>query len=97
MDFVELAPYIGLALGVLGRVIIPWLILVLTEEPPPVWNWRKVTAQLLTGTLAFIGLVAANPQLPTLTWQQALALALASAAAGWGFADMGREVKKASA
>lgn len=96
MDTVDYVPYVGLLVGVLGRVVIPWLIAILDSDGPVPWEWRKAGAQILVGGLAFLGLVAANPQLPDLNWQQALALGLATAASGWGFADMGREVKKAA-
>ncbi len=96
MEFTDLVPYIGLALGVIGRVIVPWLVVKLNEDPPPEWDWRKANAQALTGFLAFLVLVAANPQLPDLAWQQALAIGLGSAMAGWGVSDMGREAKKVS-
>lgn len=96
MEFADFVPYIGLAVGVIGRVIIPWLVVKFEEDPPPEWEWRKASAQILTGFLAFLALVAANPQLPTLAWQQALAIGLGSAMAGWGVADMGRETRKAT-
>lgn len=94
MEYSEFVPYVGLLVGVLGRVIVPWLIKRLQEPNGLNWDWKKAWAQLLTGLLSFLALLAANPQLPTLTWTQALGLGLASAAAGWGFADAGREVKK---
>lgn len=95
MDFTELAPYAGLIIGVLGRVVIPWLIMRGNEEPPTPWEWRKVNAQLLAGALALLGLIAAEPNLPNFTFQQALAVGLSAALAGWGVADVGRETKKA--
>lgn len=87
-------PYAGLALGVIGRVIIPWLIEKLADDTIT-WNWRIVAPQLLTGALAFLGLVAANPALGQMPWPAALALGLGSAAAGWGVASIGRTTQKA--
>ena len=88
----QFVPYIGLAVGVVARVILPWLIKRL-ESPSP-WDWNKAAGQLVAGVLAFITLLAANPTIGEMTWQGALAIGVAAAAGGWGAADIGRTVKK---
>lgn len=96
LDFlVSISPYIGLVLGVAGRVFIPWYVERIRSGEIE-WDSSKAMAQLATGALMFLALLAANPDLTDLGWQAALAIGLGSALTGWGVSDIGREVKKAN-
>lgn len=87
-------PYLGLLIGVAGRVLIPWYVARLQRGEIP-WDTNKAKAQLLTGALAFLALLAANPDLSEVGLQGSLAIGLGTAITGWGLSDMGRESKKA--
>ena len=89
----NLIPYIGLAVGVLARSVLPWLQLKLEEGAK--WDWSKAIGQVIAGAGAFIALLAANPNLPDMSWQSAIAIGLTAAIGGWGAADIGRTAKKA--
>lgn len=88
----EMVIYLGAFVGVVARILIPWLMVWLDEGSK--WDWRKAAGQMLSSAGVFLVLVAVNPDLPTLSWQQALALGLSSAAGGWGVADVGRTAQK---
>ena len=88
----EIVIYAGALVGVLARIVLPWLMIWLRDGEK--WNWRMAAGQLVSSAAAFIALLAANPDLPSFTWQEALAVGLASAAGGWGVADMGRTAQK---
>lgn len=93
MEWTQLTPYLGLLLGVMGRILLPWLMTQLEGDAP--WDWRKAAGQVVAGLSALLVLVALNPDLPTLTLQQALAVGLLSSLGGWGVADIGRTAQKA--
>lgn len=91
-NFAPFIPYIGLAIGVFARVILPWWRVRLEEGGK--WDWNMAIGQIIAGVGAFIMLLAANPDLPTMDWRSALGIGLASALGGWGAADIGRTTKK---
>lgn len=98
MDELQLAvPYIALALGVLARVFLPYLLVILQSDETVPFDKRKAYGQLVAGAIAFLSLVAVNPDIPGLSWQGSLALGLGSLIGGWGAADMGRTTQKAQA
>jgi hypothetical protein len=82
-------PYVFFMLGVVGRIVIPYLIRrAETGEP---FDWRYVKVQLLGAVVALIPLVAAGDKLAEIgrmAWIAALAY-------GWFALDVAREAQKA--
>ena len=84
------APYILFALGVAGRVIIPYIQAALATDGPLKFDVRYLIGQLLSAAVALIPLVAGQEFI-----EQIGTLSLVGAALyGWGASDIGREVQK---
>lgn len=91
MDFNTIAPYFFFALGVIGRVVIPYIQERLRSDEPLKFDWRFVVGQLVAAVVALIPLIAGEEWLDkvgSLSW-------LGSLLYGWGSGDIGREVQKA--
>jgi len=91
MEFATVAPYLFFALGVLGRVVIPYLQAKLSSDEPLSFDWRYLVGQLITAVLALIPLLQGPDflmELGAMGWVAALLY-------GWGSGDIGRALQKA--
>lgn len=93
MNFETVAPFLFFGLGVVGRVVIPYIQAKLSSNGPISFDWRYLIGQLITAALALIPLLQ-NPsflgELGALSWVAALLF-------GWGAGDVGRTIQKAVA
>jgi hypothetical protein len=95
MEFIkEYGGLIALALGVLARMLIPWLLLVRQSmgngDKPPEWKWRYLFGQLIGVGVLLIGLpllVSDLKEVMAWPWQAAWL-------AGYGAAELGRLADK---
>ena len=91
MDFQAVAPYLFFALGVTGRVVIPYVLERLKANGPLSFDWRYAVGQLIAAVIALIPLIAGEEFLAhvgSLSWAAALLY-------GWGASDIGRKAQKA--
>lgn len=91
MEFNTVAPYLFFALGVLGRVVIPYIQAKLASDEPLSFDWRYLGGQLITAVLALIPLLQSPDflgELGIMSWVAALLY-------GWGSGDIGRALQKA--
>jgi hypothetical protein len=86
----EILAYVMFALGVAGRVFIPYLIVYL--ESDAAFDWRYVVAQVVAAFVALLPMLATNA--PEWLGQVGALGALASFVYGWFAADIGREVQR---
>ncbi len=83
--------WVGLGLGVISRIFIPWLNARRVNPDEANWSWRFVWPQLIAVLIVFLGLPLALSSVGAVG-------ELAFAAAwliGWAVADVGRFVDKA--
>ena len=93
MEFSTVAPYLFFGLGVLGRVVIPYIQAKLASDEPLSFDWRYLVGQLITAILALIPLLQGPDfltELGAMGWVAALLY-------GWGSGDIGRMLQKAVA
>ena len=91
MEFNTVAPYLFFALGVIGRVVIPYIQARLENNGPLSFDWRYLVGQLLAAVAALIPLIAGDEflsQVGSLSWLGALLY-------GWASGDIGRTLQKA--
>lgn len=86
--FNALLPFIAFALGVAGRVLIPYLIKWLDSGEP--FNPRYMASQILAALVAVVPLILVSDEITRIG---AMAL-LAAFAYGWFASDLGREIQK---
>lgn len=82
-------PYVFFVLGVVGRIVIPYMIRHLQTGEP--FDWRFVKVQLLGAVVALVPLLAVGDKLAEIgrmAWVAALAY-------GWFAVDLAREAEKA--
>jgi hypothetical protein len=93
MEFETVAPFLFFGLGLVGRVVIPYIQAKLASQEPISFDWRYLIGQLLASFVALIPLID-NPdflgQLGALSRVAALVF-------GWGSGDIGRAIQKAVA
>lgn len=84
-------PYVGFVLGLIGRVLIPYLLEKMRSDKPMVFDWIYVRGQLAGAVVALIPTLAGGEllaQIGALGWAAAFGLAYFGA-------DIGRGVQKA--
>ncbi len=87
------APFIFFALGVFGRVVIPYVQARVASDGPISFDWRFLVGQLIAALVALIPLVSGSEfvtNLGAMGWAAALVY-------GWGSGDVGRTAQKAVA
>lgn len=83
--------WVGLGMGLVSRVFIPWLNERRLNPDEAQWSWRYVWPQLIAVAIVVLALPLLVPNIEAVG-----ELALAPAyLAGWGAADVGRLVDKA--
>jgi hypothetical protein len=93
MDINEAAPYILFAVGVIARVVVPYIQARLASDEPLSFDWRYLAGQLIAAFVALVPLVAGQDFLSTLSGLSLIGAILY----GWGAGDIGRAVQKAVA
>jgi len=88
MDYSVYLPYLFFGLGVLSRVVLPYLQMWLADKRR--FDWRYLTGQILAAVAALIPMLA-SPEwfsnVGAMVWAAAFAY-------GWASADIGRKVQK---
>ena len=90
MTFETIAPYLFFALGVIGRVVVPYIQSRIANEGPLSFDWRYLVGQIIAAVVALIPIIAGSDfvaELGQLGWLGALLY-------GWGSGDIGRTVQK---
>lgn len=87
----EYIGWVGLALGVVSRIFVPWLNVRRVNPENAKWSWRYVWPQLLSVLIAALLLPL---MLSDLNLIGGMAFG-AAYVAGWGAADIGRFLDKA--
>lgn len=90
MEFETAAPYLFFALGVVGRVVIPYIQERVASNGSLSFDWRYLVGQLLAAFVALVPLVGGSEfvaELGQLGWLGAILY-------GWGSGDIGRTVQK---
>lgn len=90
MEFATVAPYLFFGLGVIGRVVVPYIQAVIASKEPMSFDWRYLVGQLIAALVALIPLVSGSEfvlNLGAMGWLAALVY-------GWGSGDIGRAAQK---
>lgn len=90
MEIKPLLPYLFFVLGVIARVVVPYVQARLKVDGPLAFDWRYLVGQLVTAVIALIPLLAGQDfvtQLGAMGWIGALVY-------GWGAGDIGNQAQK---
>lgn len=90
MEFETVAPYLFFVVGVIGRVVIPYVKARIDSSEPLSFDWRYLVGQLIGAAVALVPLVAGDEflsQIGSLSWLGAILY-------GWGSGDVGRTLQK---
>lgn len=93
MSFEQALPWVSLIVGLLARIIVPWLAVRQADPVNADWSWRFVWPMVVSFVIVFLILplvVADLAVVQTLPFQAAWLM-------GWGAADIGRKSYKALA
>ena len=86
MDFETVLPYLLFALGVAGRVVLPYIQARIAADAPLSFDWRYLVGQLIGALVALIPMIAAPDFVAELNGLSLVAVL----AYGWGAGDIGR-------
>lgn len=90
MDFETIAPYLFFGLGVVGRVVVPYVQSRIATDGQLSFDWRYLVGQLIAALVALLPMVGGSEfvaELGQLGWLGALLY-------GWGSGDIGRTLQK---
>lgn len=91
MEFAKVAPFLFFVVGVIGRVVIPYVQARVASDDPISFDWRYLVGQLIAAFVALIPLISGSEfvaSLGAMGWLAALVY-------GWGSGDVGRTAQKA--
>lgn len=83
--------YVFMVLGVISRMLIPWLVEIYKAQNGWDWKWKYLRGQLVSTAIVFIGLpllIGDVSAVNEMAWQLAWL-------AGYGTAEVGRFIDKA--
>lgn len=89
MNIETAAPYIIFALGVAGRVVLPYLQARFAADGPLSFDWQYLVGQLFGAVVALVPMIAAPEFLAELNGLSLLGVL----AYGWGAGDIGRTLQ----
>ncbi|HIP70554.1 MAG TPA: hypothetical protein EYH05_04075 [Anaerolineae bacterium] len=83
-------PFIAYTLGVVARIILPYLQDRLAAEGPVSFDWRYIVGLLIAAAIGIIPLFASQEYINQITAMTGIAAFVF----GWGVSDMGRLAQK---
>lgn len=89
MEFSTILPYVLFALGVAGRVVLPYIQARVAAPEPLSFDWRYLVGQLVGAGVALIPMIAAPDFVASISGASLVAVL----AYGWGAGDIGRTVQ----
>ena len=90
MTFETAAPFLFFGLGVIGRVLIPYVQARIASDEPLSFDWRYLVGQLIAAFVALVPLVSGSEFVSELGAMGYIAALLY----GWGSGDVGRAAQK---